>query len=414
MAFNWANVIVPPTGSSGLDSGDHTAIDEDPPWATDECFTTVASSATEVAIFTGFDLSLAGGEKKGFHIWARMRVGDTAGFAVTITLKQDTTTLWTSDPWTITTTAYRTFVIPVPDASFVGSDIDNLSLEFSCENLGGVDNIRWAWLRISKSPFTTAQEAVLPSTLVGQDFVCYRAADIGVLGGADAESVLLLPDSSGKGRHAVLRAGTATYQTDAPVGIEFSSGRFVGALGFDTVADAITLWNGNKIFHAQVYPTNVSNDGAVFSAPNVADFIGVVIPGHKHLLACDPDGWTLMSGDGTSGAHFPGSVPIVNTSIRVTEWVQASGGNEHMWDNDDATPTVDASSGDNPFGYWSIGNRETDDRAYVGRIQELWFIEGTGITEAEIDTARDEWVAGLGGGESFTPTVGALRTGTLT
>lgn len=405
MAFVWQNVLVAPTGSSGLDSGDHTSVDEDPPWSdSDLAVETVPSGTSETAIFSGFNLSNAGGENEGYQIWARMRTS-SATFNVTITVKQAGVALSTLPTFSVSNTASRTFVIEIPDADMAGEGNDDISLEFLLENTGGNSTFSFSWVRVSKSPFTTAQKAVLPSTLTGQDFVVHRASDLGVLGAVNGESVILWPDASGKGRHSLLRAGSATYQSSGPEGVAFTSGRLVGALGFDPTAGAEILWSGNKIYHAKVFPESVAVDGAVFSAPNVADFIGVVVPGHKHLLACDPDGWTLMSGDGSPESHLVGGLVTVDQSIRITEWVQTSAGNEHMWENDDASPTVDGSSGDNPFGYWSIGDRESDDRPYIGRVEEMWFIEATGITEASIDTARDEWVAGIGSGVTGTVAV---------
>lgn len=399
MAFDWANVIVAPTGSTGLDSGDHTSVDEAPPWSdADTAQESVAGSASETAIFSGFDLSLAGGEKEGFHIWSRMSSSTTTGFDVTIVLKQDTTTLWTSSTFTVAHTAYNTYVIPVPNSAFVGSDIDNLSLEFTVDNLSGsTQSFRWSWLRISKSPFTTAQKATLPSTLAGQDFVCYRASDLAVLGAADAESVVLIPDSSGNGKHTILLVGTAaTYETDAPAGILTSNTRYGGCLGFDPATEAPIRWTNNNIFHAKVYPTTLTTDHVIFSNAASGNFAGSGSVGDKNLMGVTgANDWVLMSGDGTGPAHLAGGSPVINTEFRLTEWIQISAGNEHMWENDDASPIIDGSSGDNPFSFWSLLNRETDNRPWIGRFMEVWFVEGTGITEGEIDTARDEWVAGI-------------------
>lgn len=399
MAFDWANVLVAPTGSTGLDTGSHTSVDEPPPWSdSDEAVETVTSSSTEVAVFSGFDLSNAGGEPEGYQLWARMRT--TGSFLDALTVKQDTTTLWESDPIPVTNTSFRTFMIPLP---IDGDVYNNLSVEWSCQNQGGNATMRWSWMRISKSPFTNGQKAVLPSALVGQEFVCYRASDLGVLGAVDGEAVLLLPDASGAGRHSVLMAGAASYETDIPESVLNSGGRFAGTLGFDPVTGTDILWSGNKIFHAQVYPSTNIDNGAVFSAANASDFIGTVVPDRKHLLSSS-GGWVLMSGDGSAEAHLAGGTVPVNESIRVTEWVQVPG-NEHMWENDDDSPVVDGSSGDNAFNTWSILDRETSDRPFLGRLQQLWFIDGTGITESSIDAARGEWVTGIpnggnGGGDN--------------
>lgn len=396
MAFDWATVLVAPTGSSGLDSGDHTSVDETPPWNdSDTASETVTNGATETAIFNGFDLSVGPGEKKGFQIWARLRCTNAAGFDVSIVLKQDTTTLWTGTTFTLTNTSFKTFVIPIADSVFVGSDIDNLSIEFTVTNLlGSNQSFHVSFLRISKSPFTTAEEASLPASLDGQDFVCYRSSDLAVLGAVDGESVILIPDASGKGRHAILVAGTAaTYQTDAPEGIETSATRYVGSLGFDTATEAPIRWSDNKVFHGQVYPTSLTTDHVVFSIDN-QEFIGSS-SADKHLMGVNAVvDWVMMSGDGSGPAHLIGGAPATDTEARLTEWVQISGGNEHMWLDDDASPFIDASSGDNPFGSWSLLNRESDNRPWIGRVRSVWFVEGTGISEADIDDARDEWVNG--------------------
>lgn len=400
MAFDWASVLVPPTGSTGLDTGDHTAVDENPPWSdADEAVETITSSSTEVAIFSGFNLSNAPGENESYAIWARMRT--TGSFLDTITLKQDTTTLWVSDPISVTNTAFRTFFIPIPNGLI--AERDNLSLEWSCQNQGSNATMRWSWMRMSKSPFTNAQKAVLPTSLSGQDFTCYRESDLAVLGAVDGEALILLPDASGNGRHAILRAGSATYQTDAPAGILPGTGRFVGTLGYDPAADAIIEWTGNKILHANVYPTSTATVQAILSAANSADFIGVINPptagAQKHLMSYeDTDEWTMMSGDGSAGAHLHGGTVLTDVEQRVTEWIQV-GGNEHMWIDDEVLPIIDGVSGENPLYAWSLLDRESDDRPFTGRLREMWIIEGTGVTEAEIDAARSEWVTGIPGGD---------------
>lgn len=405
MAFNWAAVLVAPTGSSGLTTGDHTAVDEAPPWNdTDTCFLQLSSLASGTTTFSGFDLSGAGGEKKGFWIWLRMSNNQAAGFDLTLTLKQDTTTLWTSGQFLHNPGAQRTYAIRVPDSAFSGNpDIDNMSIEIATVNLhAGNQRCSYAWVALSKSPFTTAQEATLPTTLVGQDFSCYRASDLGVLGAADAESILLIPDASGNGRHMISRVTDTTYETDAPAGLAPATSRFVGTLGYDPSTEAITEWTGNLIFHFQLNVSSTAAEQTYFSNANTADFIGVAA-GQKHILGILTSAdWVMMSGDGTGPAHLSGGTVSVGTTQRITEWMQ-DGGNEMMWEEDDASPVIDAASGDNPFYSWSLMDRESDDRSFSGRGMELWVIEGTGISEADIDSARDEWVNGPPVGGSTSP-----------
>lgn len=421
MAWDWAKTLVAPTGSSGLSSGNYTAVDEAPPWSdTDTTYIQLGSGASGTAIFNGFDLSLGPGDKKGFGIWVRSSNNAAEGFLVTITLKQDTTTLWTSSQYLQANSSQITRFIRVPDSAFSGNpDIDNLSVEFAVVNQrSGNQRLSFSWVAISKSPFTAAQEAELPSTLTGQEFVCYRASDLGVLGAADAESIVVLPDASGGGRHAILRVGTApTYQTDAPEGVEASACRFVGALGFDTATEAAEEWGNNKVFHFALYPTSGATK-AFFSISNASDFFAASSFA-KHILGIEADvvnggnDWIMMSGDGSGGAHKQGGDVQVNTEYRVTEWVQIGGSNEKLWEDNDASPLVNAESGSNPFGMWSLFDRETDDRSFVGRMQEVWFIEATGITEGDIDTARDEWIGSeaFSGGSVSGITVSAVGAG---
>jgi hypothetical protein len=72
-------------------------------------------------------------------------------------------------------------------------------------------------------------------------------------------------------------------------------------------------------------------------------------------------------------------------------------GNEHLWFEDDASPDIDGVSGANNLLSVSVGNRESNDRPFQGRISELWIVDAAGLTETNIDDARDEWVNGPGG-----------------
>ncbi|HKY47508.1 MAG TPA: hypothetical protein VJQ79_05930 [Acidimicrobiia bacterium] len=399
MAFDWAKVLVAPTASSGLTNGTFAAVDEPPPWSdADECYIQLGSLASGTFIFSGFNMSLGPGAKKGFWIHWRCDSNSTEGFNVTITVKQGTTTLWTSSQFPVTQgIAKRTYQIRIPDSAFASDPaIDNMSIEFASVNLRAANQrLRTSWCALSKSPFTVAQEAVLPPTLAGQDFTCFRASDLGLLGAVDAENLFLIPDASGNGRHLIMKTSGATYETDPPVGFQATTGRFLFSLGYDPAAGAITTWTGNKIFHFCLYPTSIATESAFFSTAATTDFIGVTIPGQKHILGLLTSAeWVMMSGDGTGPAHIDGGSIATSVVQRITEWVQVGGGNEHMWEEDDASPIIDASSGDNPFYSAVLLDRESDDRPFSGRGIEAWFIEGTGVTEAEIDAARKEWVNG--------------------
>lgn len=418
MAWNWANVVVAPTGASGLTSGTVADLDEPPPWDdTDFCHIQLSSLGTGTAIFNGFDLSNAGGEKKGFWITVRVATSHTSGFTTVLTLKQDTTTLWTSASFGIIhpNMNFKTYQFKIPDSAFSGNpDIDNLSIEFGLTNLrANTQQLQFSFLRLSKSPFTTAQQAVLPSTLSGQNAVVYRASDLGVLGATDAEAILILPDATGGGCHSYLRVGTATYETDAPAGILADTCRLAGSLGYDPATDAITTW-ADVIQHAKVYPTGVPADTVICAAAQITEFIDGAVPGNKHLLGAlvTTGQWVMMTGDGSAPAHLSGGSVATSVEQRITSWARASG-NEMMWEEDDASPIVDGASGANPFYMWSLLDRESDDRPFFGRLMEWWAVEATGITEGDIDTARDEWVNGISG-SPLTATVGALRSGTIT
>lgn len=411
MAWSWANVLVAPTASSGLTVGSFADVDENPPWSdADFCYLQLASLASGTSIFSAFNLSNAGGEKKGFWITARMAINSTEGFNVVITVKQGATTLWTSASFTVIQAIndYKTYQFRIPDSAFSSNpNIDNMSIEFAATNIRTANQrLLWSFVRLSKTPFTTAQQAILPSTLVGQDFVCYRASDLGVLGAVDAENIVVLPDASGNGRHAYLRLAATTYETDAPTGLLADTARFAGSLGYNDATDAIITWAGNFVFHTKVYPTSVATDVAISSGGNTPDFIDSTIPGQKHLIGVLATGpaWVIMSGDGTGPAHLNGGTVATSAEQRVTLWVQNSG-NEKLWEEADVSPVVNGASGANPFYSWSLLNRETDDRSFVGRLMEWWAVEGTGVTEAEIDTARGEWLNGI---VTNTPFIGLI------
>lgn len=406
MAIPWADFFVPPTGSSGLNNGDHTAVDEWPP-STDECYAQHSSGASSTITWT-FDMSSSPGDKKGFNVWIRMRSNDAAGYTIDeIRLTDGTTTLWTdSAPGITVPTSERFHVIEIPDSAMsTDPTISGLVLELDVTNLRtGNNRLFFETIRMMKSPFTAAQEAELPPTLDGQDFSAYRVEDLITLGGADTEAVVVWPDSSGRGRHLVRWVGSgATISTGTPDEVHFASAtRFVSGR-----QDAVT---GNHIWHINVYHENYTATQSIWS--HAPEFIGTGVPGDKNLLGVDNIGagtqWVLMSGGGSGPEHLTGGSATSGTYERITEWIQDSG-NEHLWEDDAASPTLDDASGSNNWLTVSLGDRESDDRPFLGGITDFWIIDGDTIVEADIDDARDYWVNGPSG--STTPqTVAATTT----
>jgi hypothetical protein len=404
VAFAWADTFVAANAVGGMSSGDHTAIDEWP-WTSDVCFVQHGSGGSGTVTFT-FDMSAGPGDKKGFWVWFRSHVDNGNGYSITETrLTDGTSTLWTdSSPGisvTETTFASSTIrVFPIPDAAFSGDpDIDTLVLEFDVLNLNAGNNrFRFSGMRMSKSPFTAAQEADVPSSLSGADFSCYLASDLGVLGAADTEAVVVWPDSSGNGRHLIRKTGTGSlYETDT---IDYVSFPNPASIFFGYWGSRVT---GNHIWHTQIYPEDTTTTQGVFSYNS--SFAGVVDPptdpNDKNILGIDDEGsgdkLLLMSGVGDAGSHKYGATTVTfDAWVRVTEWIQDSG-NEHLWLNDDATPDVDAASGSNNMVSVTVGNRESEDRPFQGRMAEFWWIDGASFTETNVDDARDVWVNGAGG-----------------
>lgn len=410
MAFAWADIFAPPVAISGWSSGAATDIDEWPPSAADSVNRNLTSGQSLTLTIDFDDLSAGPGDKKGFWFFGKFKTSDVAGIRIDEVRLIDIggpTTLWTNSSPGVTVqetsaAAAETVFFRVPDSAFSGDpDIDQLRLEFDVTNLRAGNNSFTCYVaRLSKSPFTAAQEASLPSTLSSKDFSCYRASDLGVLGAVDSESVVVWPDASGNGRHLLLVTGSfPIYKTGTPDYVQFSNSsgaRFQGIWG-----SRIT---GNHVHHTYIMPTlDPTTSGPQASWSYANNIYGEANDGtDKNLLGIQDDGgtdeWVMMSGDGSPGAHFGSGSLSLNTWVRITEWVQNSG-NEKMWYNDDASPVIDAASGANNMYSLSVGDREDDTRPFEGRIAEHWWIEddAVSVSEANIDTARDEWVAGLGG-----------------
>jgi hypothetical protein len=395
MAFTWANIFAPPTGDTGLNNGTFGDVDEWPFSDADDAW--VQNDVTEA--FTGIDLSSGSGDKKGFRVWIRMSITN-ASPTVDLTfrlLEAGTTELWAPGVVaTVANTSFKTFVFDIPDSAFSGDpDIDNLSLEFTTlRTAGGNQRLNFSGLRISKSPFTAAQEASLPSDLGSADFSCYRADDLALLGAADAEAVVVWPDASGNGRHLVRQAGTdVTFEDDTEDYVYFAG---AGSRLMTSWAEAVT---GNHLWHIRLFPEDTTITQGVWS--HALDFVGAAVPGDKNILGIDDAGsgdkFLLMSGDGSGPVHLYGATTVTfDAWVRITQWVQDSG-NEHLWFEDDASPDIDDVSGANNLLSVSVGNRESNDRPFQGRISELWIVDAAGLTETNIDDARDEWVNGPGG-----------------
>lgn len=402
MAFAWADIFVPPIGDSGnFDSGSYLDLDEWPFSIGDIAARQLAASGTDT-IGLDFDISSAPGDKKGFWVWVQWVSQQSGGYTITAVRLIDNngpTTLWTDSSPGITVpqdTTARMHAIRIPDSAMASDpDLDDLTVEFDIRNdHGGNNQLRFTGIRLSKSPFTTAQEAFLPSTLDGQDFSCYRASDLAVLGAVDTEAIVVWPDASGNGRHLLRTEGTfPSYNSDTVDYVSFSNS---SGTRFNTYwGPAVT---GNHIHHTLIYPTLTAVTQSPWSHAG-GQFHGFATT-QKSILGQDFTGgvnnWVMMSGDGSPGAHIRTTDITLNDWQRVTEWVQDAG-NEHMWLDDDASPAIDAASGSNDMVSLSVGAREDSTLFFEGRIAEHWWIDGSGITEGDIDDARDEWVAGLAG-----------------
>lgn len=405
MAFAWADTFVAPNAISGFSSGAVTDIDEWPFSNSDTVVRSHTGSASHTNLQFDFDMSVGPGDKKGFWFWFKSQVSNASGIRIDSFRVIDAggpTTLYTNSSPGITiieTTAggAKIYVVEIPDSAFSGNpDIDDVRIEIDTTNLHtGNNNWTIHGVRLTKSPFTAAQEASLPASLAGQTFSCYRASDLVVLGAVDTEEITVWPDASGRGCHLVRITGTGRplLDTGTPDTLEFDN-----ATGARMIAYFGTRVTGNHIHHDYLRSDDTPGSSqAIWS--HAEDFKGVVST-DKNILGTQNAGvaeWVLMSGDGTGPAHIGWGV-YHTTLVRLTQWIRDSG-NEKGWVNDDASPVVDAAgvSSSNDMIALSYGRRETDDRDWDGGAVEHWWIDGAGITEADIDDARDEWVNGPAG-----------------
>lgn len=409
MAFTWQNIFAAPTGDSTWNLGTFANVDEWPFSDADE----IRADQDFTESLDGFDLSSAGGDYKGFKLWLRWRNEQAAQtYTGTIRLLENgTTEIWSSGSVTLPSqTSFNMHIINIPDGAFSGSEnLSNLSVEFSFTRDGGSnDRFHVSACRLSKSPFTAAEEATLPTSLAGQDFTCFRADDLADLGAVADEEVVVWPDASGNGRHLVQveSSGTAAnLHTNDGKYVDFPDGsgtRLIWALGHDVSGGSLVKkeFTGNHVHHARVYFDTGGAGGSetrtIYSQPNANDLADVDgAPGDKNILGLDDDGsgdqWVIMSGDGSVSAHLHGGAITLDTWYRATQWVQDAG-NEHLWVGQDAATTIDAASGSNDLYGFSVGAREDFQavRNHEGRIAELWFVDGAGITETDIDNARSD------------------------
>lgn len=390
MALDWAAFFAPPTGDTGLSNGSFADVDEWPFSDADACY----NQNDQTDSFTGFDLSSSPGDKKGFRVWVRMRIqnGSPTVNATFRLLEGGTTELWAGSPVLLDSTSFQTYIFDIPDSAFSGDPaINNLAVEVALtRTAGGNQRTHFSGVRLSKSPFTAAQEMVLPSDFGTPDFSWYRPADLALLGAAADEAVVVWPDASGNGRHLVRQTGTgALYRSGDRV--EFASAtRLMGSR-----EDPVT---GNHIWIVNITPEDTGATQAVWSHAN--EFVGSGVPGDKNILGIDDAGsgdkFLLMSGDGTGPVHLYGATTVsFDTEYWVTEWIQDAG-NEHLWIDDNTTPDVDGASGSNDWLTYSLGNRESDDRPFQGFVEAGGFgiIDGAGITETNINDGVNELVNG--------------------
>ncbi len=417
--------FAPPNLASGdFSSSAITAIDEWPFSQADALTSNTISASGSATLGLRFDLSNAPGAKKGFRFWFWPDAGSndfTIDEIRVIDGNGPTTLLTDSSPGLPTVlTDVGVFVYDIDDSAWTGDpDLDQIIIEVDVtNNLASTNTISYFGARLSKSPFTTSQEADLPSTLAGEDFMCFRASDLPIVGLSDGNQLVVWPDASGKGRHAVRWVGTdLTYEADT---IDYVNCPASHDTRFLWVFNHNSPINDNVVTHIRHYPTTITSDHPIITAvasigggvQEIEGALGAGSPGEKLVHGYSSSDYLLMWGDGSGPAHLLGGTPTIDTWARSTVWGQISG-NEHLWEDDDASPVIDGASGANQLHAGSFFHHEATDRQFEGRIAEIWVIHARSstVTEADIDTARDEWVAGLS--DFLDVTVHANGTGTI-
>lgn len=425
MALAWEDFFAPPVLASGFSTSAITAIDEWPFSSADGLSTNTISGSASHTIGLDFDLSSSPGAKKGFRLWIWFDASVAAGFSpdeIRLIDGNGPTTLHTnsSPTWPTLDDEMGILTYDFPDSAFSGDpDLDDLTVEIDITNLSGGNNILTVYgARLSKSPFTTAQESPVPSTLAGLDYICYRADDLKTLGAVDDEEVVVWPDASGAGRHALRWVGSAeiVYKDGTPNYVDCPSSH-----------DTRFLWkfleaatNENAVTHCYVYPTTITSDHPIITgirniSASAQEFEGVAgagSPGSKILHGYSSSAYVIMVGAGDGPSHLTGGSPSINTWARSTLWLQISG-NDHFWENDNTTPIIDGASGANQIHGGSLFHHESSDRQYEGRVGEIWLFiaPSASVDETDVTDANAEWVAGLASFE--TTVVYATADGTI-
>lgn len=380
------------------DTTDPGELDEWPISEVDGAQTNNISNGASGSLDHTFDLSAAPGAKKGFRLWFKAESNQSAGFSVDeIRLVEagGPTTLHTDASPDLPTIDDDMGILTYdfPDSAFAGDpDIDQLRVEIDITNLhGGNNTLTMYAVRLSKSPFETSEEIDLPASIAGADYAYYSATALRGLGAPNGYTPDVIPDVSGRGRHAVRMTGTdvtLVHDTidyfDCPTGHDT---RYGWKFDHNEIDD-------NSLLAMRSYPTNTASDHPVVTG--TFDFSGVALaPGSKLLLGYSSDQYVIMAGDGSGGAHKTGGSPAEDTWAWSATWTQTSG-NEHAWEDDNTTPVIDAASGSNTLHGGNLYHHEASDRQFEGRNAVVVIVSVPAATyvESDMTDALDEWVNG--------------------
>jgi hypothetical protein len=400
VAYDWTTWFVAPDASAGWSVGGFGAVDEFPADDADFCRSNHSSLGTSNPTLD-FDLSAAPGENEGWRLYLRMRATNADGYEITPKISLVSTPftfIWTGAVITMTNTAFEWFIIDITDADMSGAQ--DYRLTVSAKNLrAGNNSLHVAWARLTKSPFTTAQKESLPSSLTGQAFHAYTVGGVALLGPDEGEDIEVIPDISGNGEHLFAQTTNyCTYISNVQASGEAGLQAHASGSRYSTFKPISARWTGSFIYAARIQPDVLpsANDPPMFTAP--AHWGGTVLykPAFGLSDNSGPVTYVLMFGGGDPADHKYGGTPVADEWHWAFAW-QQEGGNDHAWVDDGATPLIDSSSGDNDFAGFTAFAREDNTRFWSGWMGAWWVVEGTGVTEADIDAARDEWVNGPGG-----------------
>ena len=405
MALDWASFFAPANLLGGYSTTDPTDTDDWPFVNGTAVETNTISNGASTTVTHRFDLSGAPGAKKGFRMWGRFFSAQAEGFSIDEIRLVDVngpTTLFTDSapPWDIIgSQAIQTY--DFPDSAFSGNpNLNQLRIEFDITNLRTGNNVfGCAGIRFSKSPFEVAEEVEPPPSLAGADFAAFRAADVLAIGAVDNESMVVIPDSSGKGRHTLFFVGTVGEITVEEDTIPYFNlptahdSRFIWKFAQNAIAE-------NTLIVMRAYPTAINSDHPVVTGINAGVLQGVAgagSPGSKIVWGWSGSEYVLMSGDGSGPAHLVGGSPATNTWAWSGTWTQISG-NEHAWEDDNTTPIIDGASGANTLHGGSLFHHESSNRQGEGRIAELWLISvpAASYDETDMTDAMSAFVNGYG------------------